>query len=114
MNTFETALQQKHTRQARSLYMAFELGEKNWKLALAMGHAVPAAVRWPRATRWSCSSASPKPSALRARSGGEGTQLLRSRMGRLLAASLAARARHRQIRSGFCPASKSTAVRDAP
>jgi len=37
MNTSETALQQKHTGQARTLYMAFELGEKNWKLALGDG-----------------------------------------------------------------------------
>ena len=41
MNTSETALQQKHTRQARALYMAFELGEKNWKLALGDGARSP-------------------------------------------------------------------------
>ena len=37
MNACETALQQKHTGEARELYMAFELGEKNWKLALSDG-----------------------------------------------------------------------------
>jgi hypothetical protein len=41
MNTSETALQQKHTRQVRALYMAFELGEKNWKLALGDGARSP-------------------------------------------------------------------------
>ena len=34
MNASGTALQGKHTAEASALYMAFELGEKNWKLAL--------------------------------------------------------------------------------
>ena len=41
MNASETALQQKHTGEARELYMAFELGEKNWKLALSDGTRSP-------------------------------------------------------------------------
>src|SRR5690349_24085915 len=41
MNTSETALQQKHTGQAGALYLAFELGEKNWKLALCDGARSP-------------------------------------------------------------------------
>ena len=36
-----TALQQKHTATASELYMAFELGEKNWKLALSDGARTP-------------------------------------------------------------------------
>ena len=56
MNTSETALQQKHTRQARALYMAFELGEKNWKLALGDGARSPSAIRWPRAWAVVCRS----------------------------------------------------------
>jgi transposase len=37
MNAFGTALQGKHTVEASELYMAFELGEKNWKLSLGDG-----------------------------------------------------------------------------
>ena len=35
------ALQGKHTVEASALYMAFELGEKNWKLALGDGVRSP-------------------------------------------------------------------------
>jgi hypothetical protein len=35
------ALQGKHTAEASELYMAFELGEKNWKLALGDGACGP-------------------------------------------------------------------------
>jgi transposase len=41
MNAFGTALQGKHTVEASALYMAFELGEKNWKLALGDGVRSP-------------------------------------------------------------------------
>lgn len=41
MNASETALQQKHTGQARELYMAFELSEKSWKLTLSDGVRAP-------------------------------------------------------------------------
>src|SRR5260370_24753002 len=41
MNASGTALQGKHTVEARELYMAFELGEKNWKLALGDGVRSP-------------------------------------------------------------------------
>ena len=41
MNAFQTALQGKHTGEASELYMAFELGEKNWKLALSDGARSP-------------------------------------------------------------------------
>jgi transposase len=41
MNASGTALQGKHTVEARALYMAFELGEKNWKLALGDGVRSP-------------------------------------------------------------------------
>ncbi len=41
MNTSGTALQGKHTAEASELYMAFELGEKNWKLALSDGARSP-------------------------------------------------------------------------
>ena len=41
MNASRTALQQKHTATASELYMAFELGEKNWKLALSDGTRSP-------------------------------------------------------------------------
>ena len=37
MNASGTILQEKHTAEASELYMAFELGEKNWKLALGDG-----------------------------------------------------------------------------
>jgi transposase len=37
MNATGTALHGKHTAEASELYMAFELGEKNWKLALGDG-----------------------------------------------------------------------------
>ena len=37
MNATGTALQGKHTVEASELYMAFELAEKNWKLALGDG-----------------------------------------------------------------------------
>jgi len=37
MNATGTALQGKHTVEASELYMAFELGEKNWKLSLGDG-----------------------------------------------------------------------------
>jgi transposase len=37
MNASGTALRGKHTATASGLYMAFELGEKNWKLALGDG-----------------------------------------------------------------------------
>ena len=37
MNASGTALQGKHTVEASELYMAFELGEKNWKLSLGDG-----------------------------------------------------------------------------
>ena len=35
------AAQGKHTGEASELYMAFELGEKNWKLALSDGARSP-------------------------------------------------------------------------
>jgi len=41
MNASGTALQGKHTVEASALYMAFELGEKNWKLALGDGGCSP-------------------------------------------------------------------------
>jgi transposase len=41
MNASGTALQGKHTVEASELYMAFELGEKNWKLALGDGVRSP-------------------------------------------------------------------------
>jgi len=37
MNASRTALQGKHTGEAGELYMALELGEKNWKLSLSDG-----------------------------------------------------------------------------
>ena len=41
MNASGTALQGKHTGEASELYMAFELGEKNWKLSLSDGARSP-------------------------------------------------------------------------
>src|SRR5450755_2008129 len=41
MNATGTALQGKHTVEASELYMAFELSEKNWKLALGDGVRSP-------------------------------------------------------------------------
>src|ERR1700674_3989762 len=41
MNASGTALQGKHTVEASELYMAFELSEKNWKLALDDGVRSP-------------------------------------------------------------------------
>jgi transposase len=41
MNASGTALQGKHTATANELYMAFELGEKNWKLSLSDGARSP-------------------------------------------------------------------------
>ena len=41
MKASGTALQGKHTVEARELYMAFELGEKNWKLSLGDGARSP-------------------------------------------------------------------------
>jgi transposase len=41
MNASGTALQEKHTVEASELYMAFELGEKNWKLSLGDGVRSP-------------------------------------------------------------------------
>jgi transposase len=41
MNASGTALQGKHTVEASELYMAFELGEKNWKLSLGDGARGP-------------------------------------------------------------------------
>jgi transposase len=41
MNARGTALQGKHTGEAGELYMAFELGEKNWKLSLSDGARSP-------------------------------------------------------------------------
>jgi transposase len=41
MNASETALQGKHTGEASELYMAFELGEKSWKLSLSDGARSP-------------------------------------------------------------------------
>ena len=41
MNASGTALQGKHTVEACELYMAFELGEKSWKLALGDGARSP-------------------------------------------------------------------------
>ena len=41
MNASGTTLQGKHTVEASELYMAFELGEKNWKLALGDGVRSP-------------------------------------------------------------------------
>src|ERR1700674_776844 len=41
MNASGTALQGKHTVEASELYMAFELGEKNWKLSLSDGARSP-------------------------------------------------------------------------
>jgi transposase len=41
MNASGTALQEKHTAEASALYVAFELGEKNWKLALGDGVRSP-------------------------------------------------------------------------
>src|SRR5580704_17401924 len=37
MNASGIALQGKHTAEASELYMAFELGEKHWKLSLSDG-----------------------------------------------------------------------------
>src|SRR3989449_1859171 len=41
MNATGTVLQGKHTVEASELYMAFELGEKNWKLSLGDGARSP-------------------------------------------------------------------------
>jgi transposase len=41
MNASGTALQEKHTAEASALYMAFELSEKDWKLALGDGVRSP-------------------------------------------------------------------------
>jgi transposase len=41
MNASGTALRGKHTAEASELYMAFELGEKNWKLSLGDGARGP-------------------------------------------------------------------------
>ena len=41
MNASGTALQGKHTVEASELYMAFELGEKNWKLVAGRRGAQP-------------------------------------------------------------------------
>jgi transposase len=41
MNASGTALQGKHTVEASELYMAFELGEKSWKLSLSDGARSP-------------------------------------------------------------------------
>ena len=41
MNASGTALQGKHTVEASELYMAFELGEKDWKLSLSDGARSP-------------------------------------------------------------------------
>ena len=41
MNATGTALQGKHTVEARELYMAFELSEKNWKLSFGDGARSP-------------------------------------------------------------------------
>src|SRR6202521_5163089 len=41
MNATGTALQGKHTVEVSELYMAFELGEKNWKLSLGDGARGP-------------------------------------------------------------------------
>jgi transposase len=41
MNASRTALQGKHTGEASELYLAFELGEKNWKLSLSDGARSP-------------------------------------------------------------------------
>jgi hypothetical protein len=41
MNASGTALREKHPAEASELYMAFELGEKNWKLALGDGARSP-------------------------------------------------------------------------
>jgi len=41
MNATGTTLQRKHTVEASELYMAFEMGEKNWKLALGDGTRSP-------------------------------------------------------------------------
>jgi transposase len=41
MNACGTALRGKHTAEASELYMAFELGEKNWKLSLGDGARSP-------------------------------------------------------------------------
>ena len=41
MNASRTALPGKHTGEAGELYMAFELGEKNWKLSLSDGARSP-------------------------------------------------------------------------
>src|ERR1700680_4354708 len=41
MNASGTTLHGKHTAEASELYMAFELGEKNWKLALGDGVRSP-------------------------------------------------------------------------
>ena len=41
MNASGTALQGKHTVEASELYMAFELGEKDWKLSLSHGARGP-------------------------------------------------------------------------
>ena len=40
MNASRTGLQGRHTAEA-SVYMAFELGEKNWKLSLSDGARSP-------------------------------------------------------------------------
>src|SRR6202165_2053354 len=41
MNASGTTLQGKHTVEASELYMAFELGEKHWKLSLGDGARSP-------------------------------------------------------------------------
>ena|SRR5215470_14216681 len=41
MDASRTTLQGKHTGEAGELYMAFELGEKNWKLSLSDGARSP-------------------------------------------------------------------------
>ena len=61
MNAPGTALQGKDTAEASELYMAFELSDKKWKLALSDGGRAPSRYTVAPATRRRCWSASPRP-----------------------------------------------------
>ncbi len=51
MNAPRTALHGQDTTITGSLYVAFELGDKNWKLSLGDGVHSRAAAQWPLAIR---------------------------------------------------------------
>ena len=115
MNATGTALRGKHAVEASELYMAFELSEKNWKLALGDGVRGPVATRraGDTAALLECIAKAKARCGLAPEASGQ-EPLMKPDATASASAPLADRAGYRQRRGGFCEHRATTAARGAP